>query len=195
MACAVQDSELENIMDIKGYFPAEPVEFKSVGKGDRYVARMNRLGMFFLWTLVITVIIFPLHPIRGNSMNPTYINGQETICTRLCFGGFSQGDVVITRANNILLIKRVAACPGDTIKISPDGNVTVNDKPYTYGMGSAFVSGFYEGLTLNEDGSYSATMGDNQYYLLGDNHENSADSRYYGPFTRSAITEKVLVVI
>lgn len=181
-------------MDISGYFPAAPVEFESIGKGDRHVARMNRLGMFFMWVFAVTMILFPFHPVSGSSMFPTYENGQEALCTRLCFGEFSTGDVVIARTSEFLIIKRVAACPGDTITINTDGSVMVNGEPYEYGEGSSYESGYFAGMTENADGSYSATMGDGQYYLLGDNHENSADSRYYGPFGRSSITEKVLYV-
>lgn len=180
--------------DIPGYFPAEPAEFESVGRGDKKVAFYNRIGYAAMSILIITAILFPLHPINGQSMYPTYDDGQKAVCTRICIGPYSQGDVVIAKTSRHMIIKRVAACPGDTITIHPDGSVDVNGMAYTYGIGSAYSSGFYSGLTKNEDGSYSATMGKGQYYLLGDNHENSADSRVYGPFGRWQITQQVLKV-
>lgn len=181
--------------DIKGYFPAEEVEFKSIGRGDRYVDYMNRLGWCLMVMLAITILAFPVHPVVGSSMNPTYVDGQEALCTRICIGEFQKGDVVIANAGGKLLIKRVIACPGDSITIHPDGSVSVNGKTSEYGTGSSYLSGGFAGLSRNADGSYSGIMGDNEYYLLGDNRENSADSRYYGPFYRSRILQKVMCVI
>lgn len=180
--------------EIKGYFPADPVEFESIAPGDRKITKMNRLGQFFMWVFVITCLCFPVHPIVGSSMNPTYVNGQEAVCTRL-YPVVSRGDVVIAYANDELLIKRVAALPGDTITINTDGTVYVNGEDFGCGMGNSYVSGYYEGLTENEDGSYSAVMGSNQYYLLGDNRENSADSRVFGVFSRASIRQKVVFVL
>lgn len=181
-------------MKISGYFPADPVEFESIDPNTRRVEWLNQVGMFLMGVVLVTSILFPLHPILGDSMNPTYVNGQEAFCARVNFTPLSQGEVVIAYENSILLIKRVAACPGDTITITADGNVEVNGVPYQYGIGRADTTAF-AGLTQNEDGSYSATMEDGQYYLLGDNRENSADSRYYGPFSRSAIMERVMFVL
>lgn len=181
---------------MKGYFKADPVEFKSFDPVDIHAQRRNRLLVFVCFTLLWTSFIFPRHPISGSSMNPTYVNGQQAFCIRQPFGNFNKGDVVIAYpGTGYLVIKRVAAGPGDTIAIHPDGSVTVNGELYAYGVGSAYEGGSFEGLIPNEDGSYSATLKDGEYYLLGDNRENSADSRYYGIFKRSDIEEKLLFVI
>lgn len=178
-----------------GYFPADPVQFESIDPVDVHERRRGKILVFACFLVFFTSIMFPRHPISGSSMNPTYVNGQQAFCARTMFGALGRNSVVVAYpGDGKLIIKRVAAIPGDTLVISPDGSVTVNGEAYTYGMGSAYASLMFEDMTPNEDGSFSVTLGDGEYYLLGDNHENSADSRYYGIFQRSAILETVMFV-
>ena len=94
-----------------------------------------------------------------------------------------RNDVVILTAGDQRIIKRIVAVPGDTIQIR-DGHVYVNgdiaDELYTEFGGTA-----YEPLTLGED----------EYFVLGDNREQSKDSRYkdIGVINREQIIEKAII--
>lgn len=153
------------------------------------------LASFAILFIAVLMLAFGHHPISGDSMYPTYHDGQQVVTMRPIIGPIKMGDIVIAKSpNGYLIIKRVAATPGDTLVIQNDGSVTVNGEEYPYGKGSELVSDGFLGMTSQDDGSYSITLGKGQYYLLGDNRENSSDSRVYGPFKRSSIWEKVVLV-
>lgn len=192
--------EVENGMseDIcyKGVFKADPVEFVSCSPYAKKMKRRNDFVTFLIFALFATSIVFGRHPIVGNSMYPTYKNGQYAVAVRTFgIGEYNEGDVVIAKTQGEYIIKRVAGTPGDTVTINTDGSVLVNGEAYSYGVGNCYEFGYFEGMTENDDGSYSITLGENEYYVIGDNHENSADSRYFGAFTTKQLPEKVLFVI
>ncbi|MDY6278699.1 MAG: signal peptidase I [Roseburia faecis] len=160
-------------------------------------------------TIVFLIVIFFLaffasHPVSGMSMYPTYHNGQRTYGMRFYPFSLHTGDVVTAYANGKLLIKRVAAGPGDTFTITTDGKAYVNGQEYAYGAGrmnteNTFAGmmnteNTFAGMTKDTDGNYTITLKKNEYYLIGDNHENSLDSRYVGPVSRIQILEKTFLV-
>ncbi|MHB8752921.1 MAG: signal peptidase I [Aggregatilineales bacterium] len=82
------------------------------------------------------------------------------------------------------LIKRVIGLPGDTVQIKA-GHASINgtplDEPYT-------ADQFCD---RNCDGTWQ--LSPNQYFVLGDNRNNSSDSRVFGPIDRSLIVGKAWV--
>lgn len=91
---------------------------------------------------------------------------------------------------NIILIKRVIGTPGDVIDLK-DGAVYINgtkqDEPYTSHLPTYPLA---PASFLKEPISYPYTLGDNEYWMMGDNRTNSADSRYFGPIKRDTISSK-----
>ena len=122
------------------------------------------------------------------------------------FFSFQRGSVVRDESGRRIpayMIKRIAAVPGDTIRISgftayirPDGSSTFTAEqeliPESYevlvgslpeGWAKEFpFSGEHPPLTLEKD----------QYFLLGDNRQRSSDSRSWGPVSRDQIVGRVL---
>ena len=82
------------------------------------------------------------------------------------------------------IIKRVVAVPGDTVIIS-NGYLYVNGRESEY----QFTT------TTGGRLSYPITLGENEYFCLGDNREHSADSRELGPIRKDIITYKVKRII
>jgi signal peptidase I len=86
--------------------------------------------------------------VPSSSMEPTIQKGSIIFGYRR-FGELKTGDIIIFCRNGRLLIKRIAACGGDTISIGDD----------------------------------SILVPDASFYVLGDNAEDSLDSRYWSdPF-------------
>lgn len=100
------------------------------------------------------------------SMEPTLKENSFIIGTRI-FSDLSVGDIVVFRHNGVLMVKRIAAGPGDVIDLSQ-------------------IS-FMENLVPPDRGWECITVPDGHYYLLGDNQSDSLDSRYWDePFVASA---------
>lgn len=148
----------------------------------------------FLRFLVIALIVvvpfrlFIAQPfiVSGTSMVPTFENSEYLIVDELSyrFHNPARGDVIILkkpREESEYLIKRVIGLPGDTIIIK-NGAISIKDSSHP------------EGFTLNEpyilnhstDNS-ETTLGNDEYFVMGDNRPVSLDSRFIGPIPKDHI--------
>ncbi len=92
-----------------------------------------------------------------------------------------RGDIVILELEGSLLTKRLVGLPGETIEIR-SGQVFIN--------GSMF-SEPYE--VIQKGRSFPAIeLGENEYYILGDNRPFSNDSRSFGPIPSESILQRVV---
>ena len=161
--------------------------FKKKGKNKKSPpAKLTRVFSVIV-TILITIIVsygliavMPVRPmvVSGQSMYPTYSNG-EFIWTYKLYSHperkVTYGNVVVAYLGNISVIKRVVACPGDTVLIQ-DGILYVN------GVKSEYNNGYD---VMESAGSYyKVTLSDEEYYLLGDNRNHSSDSRVLGPTSK-----------
>ena len=127
--------------------------------------------------LIRTFIVTPIK-VHGQSMYDT-LNGEEIMILNK-LAKINRYDIVVTdlRVNGKkedTLIKRVFGLPGETIKCE-NGMIYVNDKrvddPYAYGKTADF-----EAVTLGED----------EYFVLGDNRLISIDSKVFGAVSKDEI--------
>ncbi len=124
--------------------------------------------------------------VEGASMQPNFETGEWLIVDRVSYfvGEPQRGDVVILDLpeQEEDLIKRVIGLPGETVEIH-DGQVFVNgvqiDEPYIA------ASPRYRG---------SWTLGPTEYFVLGDNRNNSRDSHVFGPVDREEIIGRAWVI-
>lgn len=144
-----------------------------------------------LWTVLIGLIIgvFVMSfiacrvKVEGVSMEPTYHDGDSLLIYKL--GTPDKGDIITFKNEGRNLIKRVIATPGDSVKIENskvivNGNVIKED----YIKEDDFGSGFAE----NEK-----VLAEDEYFVLGDNRNNSIDSRVFGVIKEDSIMGVKLV--
>jgi len=139
-----------------------------------------------LLTVIISLVIstatgrFQVH---GSSMEPTLHNGQYLVVSKLIYWVHppERGDIIVFQPPNSPAedyIKRIAGLPGEQVEIR-SGEVWVDgillDEPY-----------------IASPGSYSGAwnLGDEEYFVLGDNRGNSSDSHSWGVLPRENIVGK-----
>lgn len=120
--------------------------------------------------------------VSGHSMVPTYQNGDIVLGTNLA--ELKADSVVMAHSpTGHDVIKRIVAVPGDTVEVNGD-SVIVNGAPANDHENSP-------GCSISLSGTY--TLGEDEYFLAGDNRCNSIDSRSYGPVKKNAIFGVVFV--
>ena len=139
------------------------------------------ISSYFLFSRYILMSV----EITGTSMSPTLFNGDRYILFRCPYlwRAPRQGEIVVIKdpEDHGLSIKRIVALPNDIIEIRHDG-VFVNHNKLSEPYLASFAS--FETCAAPVK---PVRLGNDDYYVLGDNRGCSADSRSYGPVPRKDI--------
>ena len=145
--------------------------------------------------IIIPIRYFLIQPfyVKGASMEPSYYDHEYLIIDEISyrFNEPARGEIVVFRYPldpSQFFIKRIVGLPGEIVEVS-EGKVTVynTDNP--------------EGIVLNEEylngeqtfGKKRVELNADEYFVLGDNRDESLDSRRFGPIRDSDIVGKVWI--
>ena len=111
----------------------------------------------------------------GDSMSPKLSNGDVVLVNRFAYNVTSpkRGDIIVFKPkgneNSHYYIKRIIGLPGETVEII-EGSVYINGEK---------LKEDYTATEINDVGivSEKITLGGDEYFVLGDNRNNSSDSR------------------
>ncbi|HEX9037772.1 MAG TPA: signal peptidase I [Ktedonobacterales bacterium] len=145
-----------------------------------------------LTALVFFVVTFTARPYRveGVSMQPGLRSGELVVVSQIAydFGAQPQrGDVVVLHPPSdpsAVYVKRIIGLPGDVLFITPDA-VYVNDHKLNEPYIQLIDPNSAENQPLGK-----IVLGDGQYFVMGDNRQNSTDSRAFGYVPRQNIIGK-----
>lgn len=144
----------------------------------------------FLLLLFVVFLVFRfvigVSFVKGDSMEPTLHSGEFVLYTRI-LPEYKNGDVVSVKVpSGEYYVKRVIAMAGDTVDIR-DGNVYVN--------GKVLEEPYVNGKTEKQEGAveYPMTLEEGQVFILGDNREESTDSRTFGVVGERQIKGKLVL--
>ena len=145
--------------------------------------------------IVVIIILFlmlyvvSVTQVVGSSMYPTLEDGEVLILNKFQYRFFDikRGDIVsLDYEDTKYLIKRIIGLPGETVKIV-DNDLYINDNIYEEEYLSDDLQ--YDEFSLTDLG-YSK-IPENMYLVLGDNRENSLDSREIGLIKKEDINGKI----
>ena len=124
-------------------------------------------------TYLIITFVGQRTKVDGHSMEPTLSDGDNLIVDKLSyrFRDPQRYDIIVfpyKHAQITYYIKRIIALPGETVQVK-DGEVYINGKLYKE---KNFPNIINPGLAEQQ-----ITLGKNEYFVLGDNRNHSADSR------------------
>ena len=173
------------------------------------------IKVFVVSAIVILLFVnFVAHPVRvdGRSMYPTLKDGEFgfTNVGGVLLNGVKRGDIVVVtmeeKGQKTHWVKRVIGMPGDTISCVNDivfinGKVLDETQYIDPDYRQSCVDQFrYFNKVPNADNSdvqdfEEVKLGDDEYYVMGDNRPYSKDSRYVGPVKKSQLFAKKMLVL
>ena len=173
------------------------------------------IKVFVVSAIVILLFVnFVAHPVRvdGRSMYPTLKDGEFgfTNVGGVLFNGVERGDIVVVtmeeNGQKTHWVKRVIGMPGDTVSCVND-IVFINGKVLDE---TQYIDPDYRQSCVDKFGYFNKVpnadntdvqdfeevkLGDDEYYVMGDNRPYSKDSRYVGPVKKSQIFAKKMLVL
>lgn len=132
-----------------------------------------------VFAIIIPVRQFLVKPfyVRGASMEPNFHDYEYLVIDELSYRlrDPQRGEVVVLKDPSNpeqFFIKRIIGLPGEKVVVR-DGHVRIN--------GEVLDETVYLDSSVRTTGSDNVTLGDNEYYVMGDNRPASLDSRVFGP--------------
>lgn len=142
------------------------------------------ISVFILAVCCFTACSFQPVSVEGTAMLPSFSNGDKIFIDKN-FGNLNRGDVITflyPKDKSKWYFKRVIGLRGENVEIR-EGKVFINnqiiDEPYIDDSFNQSKANFSPRI-----------VPENQYYVLGDNRDNSSDSRYWGTVGRELIKGK-----
>lgn len=144
--------------------------------------------------LPIRYFLFQPFIVKGESMAPNFATGDYLIVDEITyrFSEPQRGDVVVfkyPKDASQRFIKRIIGLPGETIRIE-DGSVLI-----LQGGTELVLQEQYLPVGLKTYGDANKTLGQDEYFVLGDNREYSFDSRSWGVVSRKDIIGRAFLRI
>lgn len=190
-------------MNIKGTKKSKTI-FREIGEWIIY------LFLAFAIVLLLNSEVFAITQVSGSSMENTFKDGDRLFLDKVTYKFsspkvgdsivFLQGEIADGIGQRLLnvakdmvskfqdnqranrLVKRVIAIPGDKIDIK-NGEVYLNDK--------LFVEDYIKGVTNKKTLEYPIVVPEGKLFVMGDNRENSRDSRMFGLVDYRSVEGKI----
>jgi len=108
-------------------------------------------------------------------MQPTFNNGKILLAKK--GGAFNKNDIIVFKYKDELLVKRIIAVGKDIVTLC-DSSIYINDvkiSPFSY-----------------EGDKKEYNLKDDYFFVIGDNYQQSIDSRSFGPVSKENIIGKVM---
>ena len=178
----------------KNLIPKTEKEEKKPGMGQQVLSWVLYIGGVVLLTFLIITFIGQRTKVIGHSMMPTLSDGDNLIVDKISyrFRDPERFDIIVfpyQYEENTHYIKRIIGLPGETVQII-DAKIYINGEILEEDYGAEPIAD--PGLAAEP-----ITLGEDEYFVLGDNRNHSTDSRFadVGLIKRSDITGRAWIRI
>ncbi len=173
-------------MNIREWFGQLPIDWRRAGRSTFDFAKT--LIVAFLLAQLVMVSVAQAFQVEQYSMEPTLLPHDRVLVNKFLyrFRGPEQGDIIVLRyprdpGRNY--IKRIVGLPGDKVQIQ-DGHLLVNDVRAEEIYVNGAPTGDYGPETVPAD----------SFFVLGDNRNNSEDSRAFGFLKRDLVVGQAILI-
>src|SRR3989344_3053527 len=161
--------------------------------------KKNGLWEFIKILVISLAIVFPIRAyvaqpfiVDGDSMEPNFSDGQYLIIDEISykFKEPQRGEVIVFHpptGQRFFFIKRIVGLPGETVKIE-NGKIILGSGNERIILDEEYLP---EGLKTRPDSFFE--LGENEYFVLGDNRDRSSDSRLWGTLKKESITGRAFL--
>lgn len=141
--------------------------------------------------IILPVRYFLMQPffVKGASMEPNFEDGQYLVIDELSYRLREpvRGEVVVFRYPvdpSQFYIKRIIGLPGETVEVA-DGNIKITNNEHP--LGFVLDESKYLSTAIATYGDLKKTLGQDEFFVLGDNRAASYDSRRWGVLPKKNI--------
>ncbi|MDD5622389.1 MAG: signal peptidase I [Actinomycetota bacterium] len=172
-----------------------PLENKQVNTRKRKIFREFLIYIIIALTAAISatlIRIYILEPfiVPTPSMEPMLEIGDKVIINKLAykFGSIKRGDIVAFHSplEKKDLVKRAIAIEGDEITLTTEGEIFINGEKIVENYLPADQDIFYINQTV--------AIGENELFVMGDNRNNSFDSRFFGTIPEDDVFGELVII-
>ena len=144
--------------------------------------------IFTIFFIILNFFVLTIFIVNGESMEPNFHTNEVILVNRISylFVNPKRGDVVIFHypgAPSEKYIKRIIGLPGEKVSIK-------NNKVYIYNKENPqgfLLNEYYIPYNLDLGSDLNEDLSINEYFVIGDNRENSSDSRTWGVLPKEFI--------
>ncbi|MFH1769148.1 MAG: signal peptidase I [Parcubacteria group bacterium] len=154
------------------------------------------LKIYIVFAIILTILsiavvipmrLYIIEPfyVEGDAMTPTY-NNNDYLLVKKYNEDYERGDVIVFRYDlNNFSIKRIIGLPNETVEIIGGTEVKIYSK--TYPEGTVLDESEYLDPGRVTIWGNVIELGEDEYFVMGDNRQHSSDSRVFGPIKESEI--------
>ena len=170
---------------------SDTVDNKKNNDNSKKSSRLKSILKEYLpYVLIVIVVLgikhFIISPIKvnGKSMMDTLHHGDIMLLDRISYrtSDIERFDIVVIDTGEEFIIKRIIGLPGERVTYS-ENQLYINNKKVD------------DPYATNSTTEFDVTVEEDNYFVLGDNREDSMDSRYFGTFQRDKILGKTNLII
>ncbi|MCX6808809.1 MAG: signal peptidase I [Candidatus Berkelbacteria bacterium] len=159
-----------------------------------------------VFVLAFLLRYFLIQPflVDGQSMMPTFHDKEYLLVEKLSYliGQPQRGDVVVFRYPknpSVSYIKRIFGLPNETV-VSDSNKITIKNSanPQGFVLSESYIPSEFNTAAftgVDDNGVFTKSLKDNEYFVFGDNREHSSDSREWGPLPKANIIGRAWVTL